>query len=276
MKAARFDYLRPSTSGEAVAALRRSEGSGKPLGGGQSLGPMMNLRLAQPELLVDLRGIGALRECRLEPDAAVFGACVTHAAIEDGLVSDPTRGMMPHVARGIAYRAVRNRGTLGGSLAHADPAADWVNAMAVLDAQYLLAGPGGERTVLQEEWMSGAFTTALGEDEILTGVRVPALSASARWSYYKFNRKTGEFAEAIAAFVDDPVRGIKRGLIGAIDGAPHLIADAAPLLDGWDERYAQAQLRAAGLNPDTYEYRIHAVALARAARMLCSPDERTE
>lgn len=142
--------------------------------------------------------------------------------------------MMAYVASGIAYRAVRNRGTLGGSLAHADPAADWINLMALLDAEYLLEGPSGTRTVTNALWMSGAFTTALAEDEILTAVRIPKLSASARWSYYKFNRKTGEFAEAIAAFVDDRERGVQRGIIGATDGPPHVIADASPLINGWD------------------------------------------
>lgn len=268
MKAANFAYARPATCAEAAALLHDSDGMGKILGGGQSLGPMMNLRLAQPELLVDVRAIAVLRECTVATDAVTFGAGITHAAIEDGLVADPTRGLMPYVASGIAYRAVRNRGTLGGSLAHADPAADWVNLMALLDAQYLLQGPDGARTVANTDWMIGAFTTALQEDEILTAVRIPVLLPSAHWSYYKFNRKTGEFAEAIAAFVDDPQRGVRRGLIGATDGTPYVIADAAPLLDGWDATFADAQLQAAGLTPDTYEYRVHAVALSRAAARL--------
>ncbi len=145
--------------------------------------------------------------------------------------------------------------------------------MALLDAQYLLEGPAGSRSVAGADWMAGAFTTALAEDEILSAVRIAALSASARWSYYKFNRKTGEFAEAIGAFVDDPVRGVRRGLIGATDGAPYVIADASPLLDGWDAAFAASQLQAAGLAPDTYEYRVHEVALRRAAARLKRSDE---
>ena len=265
MKAARFDYARPAGCAEAAALLQESAGMGKIIGGGQSLGPMMNLRLAQPELLVDVRGIAMLRACDEQSDAVTLGAAVTHADIEDGRVPDPSRGMMPHVAAGIAYRAVRNRGTLGGSLAHADPAADWINLMALLDAQYLLEGPAGRRTVAGADWMAGAFTTALAEDEVLTAVRIARLSPTARWSYYKFNRKAGEFAEAIGAFVDDPARGVRRGLIGATDGAPYVIDDAAPLLDGWDAAYAAVQLEAAGLTPDTYEYQVHEVALRRAA-----------
>jgi len=265
VKAAHFDYGRPARCGEAVAQLRQGGGGGKYIAGGQSLGPMMNLRLVQPDLLVDLRAIDALRECRTEDGYTMLGALTTHAAIEDGLALDPTRGMMPWVAHGIAYRAVRNRGTLGGSLSHADPAADWVNLMAVLDAQYLVEGPAGARTIDQPDWILGAFTTALHEDEILTGIRIPALSADSRWSYYKFNRKAGEFAEAIAAFVDDPQRGVRRGVIGALAGAPYVICDASPLIDAWDDAFAHEQLVAAGLEPDSYDYKIHAVALARAA-----------
>jgi carbon-monoxide dehydrogenase medium subunit len=255
-----------------VGLLQQSGGMGKPLAGGQSLGPMMNLRLAQPDQLVDVRGIATLANCIEEPQALEMGACNTHAAIEEGRVADATRGLMPYVARNIAYRAVRNRGTLGGSLAHADPAADWINVMALLDAQYLLTGPSGPRVVVNRDWMQGAFTTALQEDEILTGVRVAKLSPDARWSYYKFNRKTGEFAEAIAAFVVDPARAVCRAVIGAIDATPYVIEDATPLVNGWNQPFAHAQLLAAGLVPGSYEYRIHAVALERAALSLSGPN----
>ena len=114
-------------------------------------------------------------------------------------------------------------------------------------------------------FMSGAFTTALADGELLAGVLVPLYTADMRWGYYKFCRKTGEFADAIGAFVDDPVRGVRRGLVGATDGAPYVITDASPLLDGWDASFAALQLQAAGLQPDSYEYRVHEVALRRAA-----------
>ena len=272
MKSACFEYVRAGSASDATLLLQKSAGMGKVIGGGQSLGPMMNLRLAQPELLVDVRTIAALHTCVIEPDAVVLGAATTHAAIEDGLVRDPAQGMMAYVASGIAYRAVRNRGTLGGSLAHADPAADWINLMAILDAEYLLQGPSSQRTVTSENWMLGAFTTALAEDEVLTAVRIPALLPGTRWSYYKVNRKAGEFADAIAAFIDDPERGVRRALIGATDGAPHVITDASPLINGWDDAFADGELQAAGLVPDTYEYQIHAVALRRAALRLTTKD----
>jgi carbon-monoxide dehydrogenase medium subunit len=267
MKAARLDYVRPATCTEAAALLRDSAGTGKIMSGGQSLGAMLNLRLVQPELLVDVRAIEALGVCRIEADAVTLGANTTHAAIEDGRVADPSGGLMPFVAAGIAYRAVRNRGTLGGSLAHADPAADWVNVMALLDVQYRIEGVGGTRTVNGADWLAGAFSTALREDEILTAVRIPTLSPAARWGYYKVNRKSGEFAEAIAAIIDDKPRGVRRALIGATDRAPHVFA-AGALIDRWDAALADLNLRAAGLNPGSYEYRIHATALERAAAQI--------
>jgi aerobic carbon-monoxide dehydrogenase medium subunit len=269
MKAARFDYARPDSCREASILLQNSAGAGKVMSGGQSLGAMMNLRLVQPGLLVDVRAIEALRGCVVETDAVALGANTTHADIEDGRVSDPTRGLMPYVAAGIAYRAVRNRGTLGGSLAHADPAADWVNLMALLGAQYRLEGSSGVRTVDAADWLQGAFSTALKDDEVLATVRIPLLSPMARWSYYKVNRKSGEFAEAIAAIVEDPPRNIRRGLIGATDGVPYIFA-ADSLIDRFDPALAEAHLAAAGLIPDTYEYRIHGAALARAVAAITS------
>ncbi len=175
MKAAAYDYARPLACDEAIALVAPTGGMGKFVSGSQSLGPMMNLRLAQPEMLVDLRGIAALRACRTEGEAVELGACITHAEIEDGKLETGTRGLMEYVAQGIAYRAVRNRGTLGGSLAHADPAADWINTMCALNAQYLVRGPTGARVIESGEWMAGAFTTALEPDEILTGVRFTRL-----------------------------------------------------------------------------------------------------
>ena len=180
MKAPRFDYAKPRSLDAAIRRLADGGDGAKLIAGGQSLGPILNFRLAQPELLVDVRGLAELAVVRDEGDAVFLGACTTHAAIEDGRVPDPTRGLLPAVARTIAYRAVRNRGTLGGSLAHADPAADWVNLMALLDAEIVARGPRGERRIRASEFVRGPLTTALAADEIITGVRVPqALGPSA-------------------------------------------------------------------------------------------------
>ena len=135
MKPVAFDYERPTTLADAAALLGQANGFSKVLAGGQSLGPMLNLRLAQPDLLVDITSIPELTAVTDAGDHLEIGACVTHADIEDGRIPDHFTGLLRHVAGRIAYRAVRNRGTIGGSIAHADPAADWISALALIDAK---------------------------------------------------------------------------------------------------------------------------------------------
>ncbi|UUX96448.1 FAD binding domain-containing protein [Aquabacterium sp. J223] len=250
MKPAPFAYHAAQDLPQALALLAEADGLAKPVGGTQSLGPMLNLRLAQPPLLVDLSRLPALRGAALRGDALRIGAAVTHARLEDGELPDVTRGLLPHVAAGIAYRAVRNRGTLGGSLAHADPAADWVSTMALLDATLVLAGPGGERTLRAGDFFLGAFTTALAPDEVLAAVEVPCFSPAARWAYRKVCRKPGEFAEALAAAWLDASRGIARVVLGALPGMPQVVAgdDALALLR--EPSRADALLDAAGVDDD--------------------------
>jgi carbon-monoxide dehydrogenase medium subunit len=264
VKSARFQYEKPRALAEAIKLLAAGGGMAKLIAGGQSFGPMLNLRLAQPDLLVDVRGLPELLVASEDKDAVTLGACTTHAAIEDGRVPDATAGMMRFVARDIAYRAIRNRGTIGGSLAHADPAGDWVSVLMLLDATVIINGPKGERRVPASQFVTGALATALAEDEILTAVRIARFSPKARWSYYKFCRKTGEFAEAIAGFVVDPERGIARAVIGAAEGAPVLIADATPLIGGFDQAIASKATTGAGFQPGSYEFQVHMAALKRA------------
>lgn len=270
MKPVAFDYERVADVAAAVKCLAASAGMARVLAGGQSLGPMLNLRLAQPRLLVDVCGIAELRQTSATTEAQVVGACVTHAAIEDGDVPDATRGLMRAVAREIGYRAIRNRGTIAGSLCHADPAADWVSTLLLLDASVCIAGPEGLRDVPVTSFVTGAYATALGEAEMVTAVRIPRLSTAARWSYYKVCRKPGEFAEAIAGFLVDPERGSCRGVVGATHGAPYVIPDASALLRRFDTALALEHLRAAGLDGDDYEVQVHIVALRRAAARLDS------
>jgi aerobic carbon-monoxide dehydrogenase medium subunit len=274
VKAAQFDYVRPSSLELAIQHLGSGGGSAKILAGGQSLGPMLNLRLAVPELLVDVTRIPELLRVEDEGDAVVLGACVTHAAIEDGQTADGTRGVMPRVARGIAYRAVRNRGTLGGSLAHADPSSDWISSLAALDATAMIFSAQGRRTVPIAELMVGAFETSLAAGEILEAVRIPKVSARARWGFYKVCRKAGELAEAIAAVLWDAERGIERVVIGATGSVPIVIKDAARFHEGRREKILDGTLADspewrrleahAGLGADSYERQIHLVALRRA------------
>jgi carbon-monoxide dehydrogenase medium subunit len=262
MKAASFQYQRPSSAAEACALLAAGAGLSKPMAGGQSLGPMLNLRLAQPDTVIDLTALAGLGEVRDEGDTVFLGANVTHAAIEDARVPDPSQGLMPFVAAHVAYRAVRNRGTLGGSLAHADPAADWVSTMRLLDAVYVIEGPKGRREAASGDFMQAAFTTALNMDELLLGVRIAKCSAGTKFGYFKFCRKVGEFAEAIAAVLLDPARGVRRAVIGATAAAPYLVQDIESVLGG-SQAAIDAEVRAAGCD-EPYEFQIHAVALKRA------------
>ena len=151
----------------ALAVLSEAEASAKIIAGGQSLGPMLNLRLVEPQLIVDITGLAELKQAERRGDELVLGACVTHADIEDGRMPDVTRGAMQGVAGNIAYRAVRNRGTVGGSLSHADPAADWVSALSALGAKLTLRSAAGARTVAMEDFIVGALECALRAGEIL-------------------------------------------------------------------------------------------------------------
>lgn len=236
MKPAPFTYLRAESLADAVHLLNTGEGVVKPLGGGQSLGPMLNLRLVRPDLLVDVSRMRETRTAEARGDNFSIGGSFTHTEIEDGMLDkmldqSPALGrMLRHVAGTIAHRAVRNRGTLAGSLCHADPAADWVLAMTALDAQLHCTGPRGSRVIPMVEFMSGAFMTALEEGEVLTGVTLPRYTPAMRWGYFKFCRKTGDFAKASCAVVFDPPRGVARAVMGALDGPPAMLASLAAVV----------------------------------------------
>ena len=269
MKSAPFAFVSPASAEEAVRACVTADGESKLVAGGQSLGPMMNLRLATPSTLVEIRRIEALRRIEDAADHHAIGAGVTHAALEDGAHPLADGGMLRTVAGGIAFRGVRNRGTIGGSLAHADPAADWVTALTALGATLRLRGPSRRRDVPMPGFMLGAFTTMLEPDELIEAVLVPRLSAGAAWGYYKICRKTGEFAEAIGAVVLDPDRGFARIVAGAMSGAPALLPTLAQRVAS--EGAGAATLEAAGAalaeaapDLDRIAARLHAVAVKRA------------
>ena len=271
MKPAPFAYDRPRDLSAALAAMA-DDGVVKIIAGGQSLGPMLNLRLVAPDLLVDIAGIDELKCVERTGDELVIGACITHADIEDGRIPDVTRGAMQRVASAIAYRAVRNRGTLGGSLSHADPSADWVSALTALGATLTLRSAGGVRDVAMKDFIVGALETVLTPGELIASVRVPAMSASARWAYVKACRKTGEFAHAIGAVLIDPAAAKARIVIGAVGAAPIVIDEAGELFGGridgefgrkFDPRVADALLLKAGVT-DAADRHIHVTVLRRA------------
>jgi aerobic carbon-monoxide dehydrogenase medium subunit len=268
VKPVKFEYARPADVSAATALGGREDLSVKFIAGGQSLGPLLNLRLVQPELLIDITGIEELKRVEEKADALLIGSCITHADIEDGRVPDVTGGAMRSVAAGIAYRAVRNRGTIGGSLAHSDPSADWISALSALAAQAVVRGPRGQRRVAVEMLIRGVLEPELEPGELLMGVEVPRLSASSRWGYYKHCRKTGELAHAIGAFLYDPERTVCRAVIGATGSRPLVFTDATALFGGEpggviDRTLVERAMTAHGMT-DLIDQQIHFACLRRA------------
>lgn len=245
MKASTFDYVRPRTLEEAVALLLAGGGEARVIAGGQSLLPLMNLRLSSPSLLIDIARLGELTSTAEDDDSVTLGAGVTHAMIEDGRVPDPSRGLMPYVAANLAYRAVRNRGTLGGSLALADPAGEWPAVLAALDAEATVRGAAGRRSVKCDVFATAVFETQLAADEIVESLRIPRLLPQARWGYLKLARKTGEFANALAVAVSDPARGYSRVVLGAANGPPLVLAAASGGLAGGSRERDESRRRIA-------------------------------
>ena len=256
MKAPAFEYMRPTTVSEAAGLLAASDGDARILSGGQSLVPMMNLRLAYPSALIDIARVAEL-------------ATIDDRSESDGAAGDHWNGFLAHVAREIAYRGVRNRGTIGGSIAHADPAADWPVALAALGASVEIAGPSARRSVAVEDFVLGMFETGLEPDELVVGVTIPKLSRDARWSYFKVRRKAGAFADALAAVVVDRERGTARVAVGGVaTGLRRIDTLECCLLDGADQATTGDRIEAAlaAINPDmdAFHSRLHKVSLSRA------------
>jgi carbon-monoxide dehydrogenase medium subunit len=273
MKAPAVDYVRPRSLAEAIDLVARSAGEARVLAGGQSLVAMMNLRVASPSLLIDIARLPELAVASGDGDAVSLGACVTHAAVEDRRVPDPSNGLMPRVAASLAYRAIRSRGTIGGSLALSDPAAEWPAVLAVLDAEVAVHGPNGRRTFKCAEFTTGIFETQLAPDEIIESVRIPRLSSDARWGYLKLCRKSGEFASALAVAVADRGRGHCRVVIGAANGAPLVLNDTSQLLadrrrDDVRSAVAADIDRAADRHFDEFQRNLHTVAAMRTVQQV--------
>ena len=227
MKPAPFSYYRATSVEDAITALSDADGMAAVLAGGQSLLPMLNLRLSPVDHLIDLRPITALSRQEETPEAICYGALTTHAAFEDGTVPDGTNGLMRYAASQIAYRAVRNRGTLGGALALADPAADWLTTAVALDASVTLTGPDGQRYLTITEFVVGPYYTQIAEHEIIDSVVVPRRSATERWGYYKVAPKVGEYAKSLAVALVDSEKASERLVIGAWSDVPVVLEASA-------------------------------------------------
>jgi len=225
---AAFDYARPSTVEEALRALADGGEDAKILAGGQSLIPVMRLRLAAPSVVVDLTRVGELRGVREDGDALVIGAMTTHSdVIGDPLIAQ-FAPLIAQATETVADRQVRHRGTFGGALAHADPAGDLPAVALALDAEFVLAGPTGRRTVPAREFFVDYLTTALAEDEILVEIRIPKLAGQWGMHYEKFNRVAQAWSiVAVAAAVRREDGHIAEARIGLTNMGPTPLRAAA-------------------------------------------------
>jgi aerobic carbon-monoxide dehydrogenase medium subunit len=218
MKLPPFDYACPTTLPEAIALLASHDGDAKALAGGQSLMPMLAFRLAQPALLVDLRKLADLRGIRISDRGVVLGAMVRWRDIEDDTRLDSAHPLLKAAIAHVAHYQIRNRGTVGGSIAHADPAAEMPGIAMTCDAEIAVAGKSGARVIQAADFFQGALTTALTPDEIIVEVRLPPWPAGRRWGFQEFARRRGDFAMAAAAvFYDQDANGKARNAhVGAI------------------------------------------------------------
>ncbi len=201
MKPARFEYVRPARLDEAVRLVGGAPDETAVIAGGQSLLPILALRLTRVGCLVDVSRLDELARCDASARHVTIGAATTHAAIEDGLAPDPGQGVMRRIAARIAYRAVRNQGTIGGSVALADPAADWPAGLIALRATAIIAGPQGGRREPVAGLVRGTYMTSLTPGEIIVGFEVPVLADGARVGISKVVKKTGAFAMSLAIVV---------------------------------------------------------------------------
>ncbi len=202
---AAVDYVRVDSADAAVAALGEHGDEAKLLAGGQSLIPLMRLRLATPTVLVDVGHVADLSGISMDGDTVSIGALTTHSSLEHSVELAAACPLLAHVASVVGDPAVRHRGTLGGSLAHADPASDLPAAVLALGGTLVASGPGGSREIAATDFFTGFLESALAADEVLTEVRVPVSTGG--WSYQKFNRRAQDWA-IVGAMVAEGGAGV--------------------------------------------------------------------
>jgi len=268
MYPAQFEYVAPESLDEAISLLAESGGDAKILAGGHSLLPAMKLRLAQPGKLIDLRKVPGLNEIKVDASGITIGAMVTHA---DVARSSEVQRALPALAEAtsvVGDLQVRNRGTLGGSLAHADPAGDPPAPFLALDGSIVAKGPNGERTIAAADFFIDILTTALAEDEIVTAVKFPALAAGTGTAYVKFDHPASHYAlTGVAAAVkldgSGNVENVKVGVTGVGPNAYRATAVEQALVGKGADAIAEAASHAADgidCNDDIHasaEYRAH-------------------
>jgi len=259
MKMPPFDYACPATLPEALALLSSHDGDAKLLAGGQSLVPILAFRLAAPKLLIDLRKLGDLRSIKITPDGISLGAMVRWCDIESDVRLRSAHPLLVAAVAHVAHYQIRNRGTVGGSIAHADPAAEMPGIAVTCEAEILVASKAGTRIIRAADFFQGALTTALSSDEIIIEIRLPAWPAARRWGFQEFARRRGDFALAAAALFYDGDASSKAanahvGVIGVAD-RPLRLPSVEVVLDGATidaAVIAKAEAAtSAALNPDS-------------------------
>jgi aerobic carbon-monoxide dehydrogenase medium subunit len=221
MKLAAFDYASPATIEEVVALLASRSGTAKIISGGQSLVPMLAFRLASPELLVDLKQLQGLNRIDIFEDGVRLGAKVRWCEIERNERLKGAHPLLVEAIRHVAHYQIRNRGTVGGSLAHADPAAEMPGIAITCEAELMIVGPKGKRIDKASDFFKGPLTTSLAPDEILTEIKLPPWLAGRRWAFLEFALRRGDFAIAGVALhydlVDGKIADVHIGAIGVGD-----------------------------------------------------------
>ena len=228
MKLPPFEYACPTTIAEAVTLLAAHGGEAKPLAGGQSLVPMLAFRVAAPTLLVDLRKLGELRRIKIGDDGITLGAMVRWRDILDEARLKTAHPLLVAAVEHVAHYQIRNRGTVGGSMAHADPAAELPGVAITCEAKIAAVGKAGARVIEAADFFHGPLTTALKPDEIITEIRLPAWPAQRRFGFAEFSRRRGDFAMAAAAlFYDEEAGRANNAHVGAIGVADRPLRLAA-------------------------------------------------
>jgi carbon-monoxide dehydrogenase medium subunit len=258
MKMPNFEYACPTSLEEAVHLLSTNEGA-KVLSGGQSLLPLLAFRMAYPPLLVDIQKLSGMDEIRLTPDGLRVGSRVRWCQIEADARLASAHPLFQYMIDHVAHYQIRNRGTVGGSLAHADPSAEMPGVAVVCDCEIVAVGKSGERVIRAKDFFVAALETALAPDEIITEVRFPKWPDGRRWAFHEFARRRGDFAIAgVAVFFDldreEKISDAHVGVIGAAETAVRLGA-VEQLLNGRrldDEIIAQAKAAASeSVDPNT-------------------------
>lgn len=289
MKPALFRYYDPASLDDVLALLGEWGGDAKILAGGQTLAPLLGLRVLSPAALIDINPLAALDYRRETGEGLAIGALTRQQALEDDATLAPRQPLVAEAIPFIAHRAIRNRGTVGGSLAHADPSAEWGGLAMTLDARFVARRRGGERVIAAADFFKGLIETAIEPDEILTEIRLPRWPAGAGWSFIEFSRRHGDFAicgiACVIALAPDGSATQTRITAFGVEPCPKRLARAEAALCGERPNEARivqvAKLAATEVDPmsdrqASPEYRRHLVevlveraltsALARTAR----------